>query len=70
MSQKASRVFDAACEGGHEITPASLGVAIRAALLECTDDKGNLNLPELYNLTGELYSSRLNYPDYVWSSLL
>ena len=69
MSEKASRVYDAACGGGHEITPASIGVAIRAALLECTDEKGNLNLPELYNLTGDLYSSKMNYP-YVWSSLL
>ena len=65
MSQKASRVYDAACEGGYEITPASLGVAIRAAILECTDEQGHLNLPELYNLTGDLYTSRLNYPDYV-----
>ena len=54
MSPQVSRILDAATEGGYEITPAAIAVAIRAALIECRDSRGQLSLSNLYELTCEL----------------
>ena len=50
----ASRVFDAATEGGYTITPAALVVAIRASLMECRGENGQVDLSKVYELTCEL----------------
>ena len=50
----ASRVFNAATEGGYTITPEALVVAIRTALMECRDSKGQVELSKVYELTCEL----------------
>lgn len=59
MSPQVSRIFEAATEGGYEITPAALAVAIRAALIESKDNKGQPSLSNLYQLTCELDRTEL-----------
>jgi len=54
MSPQVSRILDAATQGGYEITPAAIAVAIRAALMESRDSKGQPSLSSLYELTCEL----------------
>jgi len=54
MFDKAQRVFDAATAAGYTINGPALTVAIRTALLECTDSSGKLNVSELYDLTCKL----------------
>jgi|TARA_R110001592_G_scaffold230739_1_gene487751 hypothetical protein len=54
MSESASRVYDAVTEGGMSITPDAIVAAIRCAAMECKDDKGNVSLVKLYELTCEL----------------
>ena len=50
----ASRVFEAATEGGYSITPEALVAAIRTALIECRDKAGYIDLSKVYELTCEL----------------
>jgi len=50
----ADKVFEDAILGGMEITPAALAAAIRSALIECRDPRGQLSLAKLYELTCEL----------------
>ena len=54
MSFDARKVLDDATRGGMHITPTALSVAIRSAAMQCRDDKGNINLAMLYELTCEL----------------
>lgn len=49
--------MEVATSGGYELTPAAMAMAIRAAVLECSDEAGRLNIPSLYELTVELESS-------------
>ena len=51
--------MDSATQGGYEITPAAIAVAIRAALMECKDSKGQLCIGNLYELTCELEKTKL-----------
>lgn len=48
------KVIDDATRGGREITPTALAVAIRSAVMQCRDERGNINLCQLYELTCEL----------------
>jgi len=50
----ASRVFNAASESGNTITPKALVAAIRVALMECRDSRGQIELSKVYELTCEL----------------
>jgi len=59
MSPQVSRILDAATQGGYEITPAAIAVAIRAALMESRDSKGQPNISNLYQLTCELERTKL-----------
>lgn len=59
MSPEVSRILDAATQGGYEITPAAIAVAIRAALMESRDSQGQVNLSNLYQLTCELDKTTL-----------
>lgn len=54
MNDAAARVMHAALVGGNELTPLSASVAIRSALMECTDSNGKVNIQCLYELTCEL----------------
>ncbi len=56
MQDAASRVFDAATRGGMSITPTALSAAIRSAVIECRDARGQLSLSKLYELTCEIES--------------
>ena len=56
MSDKALRVMDVATSGGFNLTPVAISMAIRAALYECCDDMGKLNIASLYELTSEIES--------------
>jgi len=56
---KAQRVFDTAIEGGSTISGLALSMAIRKALLECSDEQGRLNVSELYDLTCKLETIKL-----------
>ena len=47
MQDAASRVYDAATRGGMSITPNALSVAIRSAVMECRDARGQLSLAKL-----------------------
>jgi len=51
---KADIVFQAATLGGYGITGHALSIAIRAAIIECTDENGKLNVTDLYDLTCKL----------------
>jgi len=57
MDKKAARVMEVATSGGYELTPPAVAMAIRAAIIECSDEAGRLNIPSLYELTVELESS-------------
>ena len=48
--------MEVATSCGYELTPAAMAMAIRAAVLECSDDAGRLNIPSLYELTLKLES--------------
>ena len=48
--------MEVATSCGYELTPAAMAMAIRAAVLECSDDAGRLNIPSLYELTIKLES--------------
>ena len=54
----ASRVFEAATEGGYTITPEALSVAIRVALMECRGSNGQVELSKVYELTCEIENLR------------
>ena len=56
MDEKAARVMEVATSCGYELTPAAMAMAIRAAVLECSDEAGRLNIPSLYELTLKLES--------------
>ncbi len=56
---KAQKVFDATLLGGSILSGKALAVAIRQAMAECTDSKGNLNVSELYDLTCKLERIKL-----------
>ena len=56
MRDAASRVYDAATRGGMSITPNALSVAIRSAVMECRDARGQLSLAQLYELTCDIES--------------
>ena len=56
MSESASRVYDAVTEGGMSITPIAIAAAIRCAAMECQDEKGQISLARMYELTCELES--------------
>ncbi len=51
---KADIVFQTATLGGYSITGPAVAIAIRAAILECTDETGKLNVSDLYDLTCKL----------------
>lgn len=51
---KADIVFQAATLGGYSITGPAIAMAIRAAIIECTDEQGKLNVHDLYDLTCKL----------------
>lgn len=59
MSFDVRKVIDEATRGGLQITPTALAVAIRAAAMQCRDERGNINLGQLYELTCELESTEL-----------
>ena len=54
MSESASRVYDAVTRGGMSITPNAISVAIRSAVMECRDARGQLSLSKLYELTCDI----------------
>lgn len=54
MAFDVRRVIVDATQAGREITPTALAVAIRSAASQCMDDRGNVNLGRLYELTCEL----------------
>ena len=54
MKDAASSVYNAATRGGMSITPDVLSVAIRAAVMECRDARGQLSLSKLYELTCDI----------------
>ena len=56
MSESASRVYDAVTAGGMSITPEAIAAAIRCAAMECRDEKGQISLARMYELTCELES--------------
>ena len=56
MTESASRVYDAVTAGGMSITPEAIAAAIRGAAMECRDEKGQISLAKLYELTCELES--------------
>ena len=58
MDQKAARVMEVATSCGYELTPAAMAMAIRAAVLECSDATGSLNVSCLYELTLKLESQQ------------
>ena len=51
---KADIVFQASTLAGYTITGPALAIAIRAAIIESTDETGKLNVTDLYNLTCKL----------------
>ena len=56
MTESASRVYDAVTAGGMRITPEAIAAAIRCAAMECRDEKGQISLARMYELTCELES--------------
>jgi hypothetical protein len=56
MTESASRVYDAVTAGGMSITPEAIAAAIRCAAMECRDQKGQISLARMYELTCELES--------------
>ena len=56
MSESSSRVYDAVTAGGMSITPEAIAAAIRCAAMECRDEKGQISLARMYELTCELES--------------
>jgi hypothetical protein len=56
MTESASRVYDAVTAGGMSITPEAIAAAIRCAAMECRDEKGQISLARMYELTCELES--------------
>ena len=56
MTPKVARVMEASTEGGYTITPAAIAVAIRAALVECQNESGQVTIQSLYEFTCELES--------------
>ena len=59
MSFDVHKVIDDATKGGMQITPTALAVAIRSAAMQCRDERGNINLGQLYELTCELENTKL-----------
>ena len=59
MSFDVKKVIADATQGGMYITPAALSVAIRSAAMQCRDERGNINLAMLYELTCELEKTDL-----------
>lgn len=59
MSFDINKVLNDATRGGMHITPAALSAAIRSAAMQCRDDRGNINLAMLYELTCELEKTDL-----------
>jgi len=51
---RAILVFEDATVAGREITPPALAIAIRSALIHCRDDRGQLSVAKLYDLTSDL----------------
>ena len=58
MTPEVSRVMDAATLGGYAITPAAIAAAIRASIVECRDESGQVSIQALYQFTYELDSKR------------
>lgn len=54
MEDTVSRVMNATLAGGNQITPLSVSVAIRSALMECKDANGKIDIQCLYELTCDL----------------
>ncbi len=54
MSESALRVFDAATRGGMTITPQVIVVAIRAAMMECRDEMGQVSSAKMFELTCDI----------------
>lgn len=52
--EKAKSVFDQTTSAGYSITGPAIALAIRAAIKECTDSSGKLNVSDLYELTCKL----------------
>ena len=48
------RIFEDSTQGGREITPSALAIAIRSAAMQCRDEMGNVSISKLYQLTCEL----------------
>ena len=61
MSFDVQSVIEDATAAGREITPAALAVAIRSAVSQCIDERGNVNLGRLYELTCELERAKIDY---------
>ena len=54
MSESALRVFDLATRGGMNITPEAIVVAIRSAMIECTDEMGQVSSSKMFELTCDI----------------
>jgi len=54
MTFDVRRVIEDATKDGTEITSTALASAIRSAVMQCRDEKGNVSLGRLYEFTCEL----------------